>query len=270
MEFTTKDCQDMFWNVLEVDMISCDVPKQFPLIQHYPDLAVFYYKGRTDFERASEFTGMTAGQLLYYICFTYDSKSPYVTKYIDINKRKTVILEQMGMVRKVDGRFNDHIENVRRCKNQLVNMAVLRFLRLLKDADWQSFISYLELKAQVEGNLINAGIDVKDKKESLNMSKSIRVEIAMLEKSFLTGDQNPNLVKALYDSIEDEEIPTPEFIALKLFMKENIKEFNPYKNPLPVEEYMRLVKEGKSPHHWDNEELVYEKCHSENLEEEKE
>ena len=261
MEFTTKDCQDMFWNVLEVDMISCDVPEQFPIMKHYSDFAIFYYKQRKDFARDIEYTSMTAGQLLYYVCLTYDPKSPYVTKYIDINKRKTVILEQMEMVRKVDGRFNDHIENVRRCKNQLVNMAVLRFLRLLKDADWQSFISYLELKAQVEGNLINAAIDVKDKKESLNMSKSIRVEIAALEKSFLTGDQNPNLVRDFYDSIEDEEIPTPEAIALKLFMKERPKEFNPYKNPLPVEDYMRLVKEGKSPHHWDNEELVYEKVH---------
>lgn len=266
MEFTTKDCQDMFWNVAEVDMLSCDVPHQFPIIKHYSDFAIFYYNQKKDFQRESEYTGLAAGQLLYYICFTYDPKSPYVTKYLDINKRKTVILEQIGMVRKVDGRFNDNVEKVRRCKNELVNMAVLQFLRLLKDADWQSFVSYLELKAQVEGNLINAAIDVKDKKASLEMSKSIRLEIASLEKSFLSGDQNPNLVKAFYDSIEDEEIPTPEYIALKLFMKENPKEFNPYKNPLPVEDYMRLVKEGKSPYHWDNEDLVYEKLHKDEQE----
>ena len=43
MEFTAKDCKDMYWsNIASIDVLACDVLKTFPSLSQWKEFAVFY------------------------------------------------------------------------------------------------------------------------------------------------------------------------------------------------------------------------------------
>lgn len=251
MEFTAKDCKDMYWsNIASIDVLACDVLKTFPSLSQWTDFAVFYYDNNK-----SEI-GMSNGQLISLIAFVYDKNSPYAKKYLDINRRKRVVLDHLGLERKQKSRFNDKVEDVLSCKNNLVNDAIMQFLRLQQDSHWQSLVSYLELKAQVEKNIIDPKLELKDKKDSLAMSSKLRVEIDGLQQEFLLGEKNDALINNLYDTIQEEQMLSPEYIAEQTFNGQTIKEYDPHDNPLPIDIYMKLRLAGKSVYPWDNEDLI--------------
>ena len=98
--------------------------------------------------------------------------------------------------------------------------------------------------------------DHKEKSANLTMSITLRQEIELLEKDFLGNDESGDIIKELYSAIEDVELSTPEYIAFKIFKKENFKLFNPYTNKIPLKKVMELIKEGKSIKEYDNPELT--------------
>jgi hypothetical protein len=101
-------------------------------------------------------------------------------------------------------------------------------------------------------------MDSKEKKENLAMSITLRKELGELQAAFL-AEQNVDLSLSLYDAIEEEELMTPEYVAEKTFMKENIQYFNPYQNKLPLDVFMKKVQNGESTWEWDNKEILQNK-----------
>ena len=55
-------------------------------------------------------------------------------KYLDINRRKRVVLDHLGLERKQKSRFNDKVEDVLSCKNNLVNDAIMQFFKVAQDS----------------------------------------------------------------------------------------------------------------------------------------
>lgn len=135
---------------------------------------------------------------------------------------------------------------------------IIRYLRIIKNQYWDSICTYMEALMIANTCLLDPKMDSKEKKENLAMSITLRKELGELQAAFL-AERNVDLSLSLYDAIEEEELMTPEYVAEKTFMKENIQYFNPYQNKLPLDVFMKKVQNGESTWEWDNKEILQNK-----------
>lgn len=251
-EFNKSDFEKLRFRVDLIDLLETDILHVFPELKYREE-----FSPSNLVEASSKHAKI--GQILAFIVYVYDFNSPYAKKYNDdILKRKKVVADAVLFGRNPLGEFYTPVTNIIQCKNDTVNKMIICFLRILKNQYWSSLCTYQEALRISEACLLNPEIESKDKKANLEMAITLRKEIAQIQQSFLV-DGNSNLESALYDAIEDEELATPEFIALKLFQKEKPMYFNPYHNRLPIDKFMEKLKNGESVYEWDNPDLIQRK-----------
>lgn len=246
--FNKTDFDYLLFKVHLVDLKNCDIYKQFPDLVYYPEFS------KENFEKIPK--RFKPAQILAYIAYTYDINSPYVKVYDHLIKRKKQTANAALFDKRATGEFVPDAEMIIANKNTIVNAMIIRYRRLLKNSAWSSLISYTEALYDCEQVLVNPMAESKEKTANLAMSITLRKEIETLQKDFLGNDEGGDIIKELYSAIEDVELSTPEFIAFKLFKKENLELFNPYTNRIPLKKYMELIKEGKSTKEYDNPELI--------------
>lgn len=246
--FNKTDFNNLLFAVHLVDLKNCDVHKQFPDLTFYPEFS------KENFEKLPK--RFKPAQILAYIAYTYDINSPYVKVYDHLIKRKKQAANAALFDKRATGEFVPDAEMIIANKNSIVNAMIVRYRRILKNSKWNSLVSYTEALYAAESVLIDAMADHKEKSANLTMSITLRQEIELLEKDFLGNDESGDIIKELYSAIEDVELSTPEYIAFKIFKKENFKLFNPYTNKIPLKKVMELIKEGKSIKEYDNPELT--------------
>ena len=246
--FNKTDFNNLLFAVHLVDLKNCDVHKQFPDLTFYPEFS------KENFAKLPK--QFKPAQILAYIAYTYDINSPYVKVYDHLIKRKKQAANAALFDKDSSGKFTTDAELILSNKNSIVNAMIIRYLRIIKNSKWSSLISYTEALNAAELVLVSPMADHKEKSANLTMSITLREEIEVLQKSFLSNDESGDIIKELYSAIEDVDLATPEFIAFKLFKKEHIELFNPYTHSLPLEKVMQLIKEGKSIKKYDNPELT--------------
>jgi len=246
--FNKSDFDKLKFRVDLIDILSCDIIHSFPELKYFPE---FGADKLAKLPKVLKFT-----QVFTYICYTYDFNSPYVKAYDSLLKRKKMACNAALFKRQPNGEFVEDVTEMILCGNEIINAMIIRFLRVLKNIKWGSMIAYLEAKLIADKSLIDAKVEPKDRKISMDTSTTLEKNISRLQQEIFEKEDNPNLIISLYDSIEDEEIFTPEFVALKQFQRENLPFCNPYTNKIPAEEYMRLQTEGESTFEWDNYDLV--------------
>lgn len=246
--FNKTDFDNLLFKVHLVDLKNCDIHKQFPDLIYYPEFS------KANFEKLPR--RFSPAQILAYIAYVYDINSPYVKVYDHLIKRKKQAANAALFDKRVTGEFVPDAEVIISNRNSIVNAMIIRYLRVLKNSKWSSLISYYEALSSSELALISPMTESKERAANLTMNITLRKEIELLEKEFLGKDDGGDIIKELYNAIEDVELSTPEFIALKQFKKENIELFNPYINRIPIAKYMQLVKDGLSTKEFDNPELI--------------
>ena len=245
-EFLKSDFEKLRFRVDLIDVLNCDILHSFPEIRYFPEFS----------EGICTSLGLKFSQVFAYICLAYDMNSPYVKKYDDIIKRKKTVADAVLFRRKQSGDFIPEVNKLISCEFPEVNRMIIRFCRMLKSDEWTSHITYQEAKKNAELLLLDPKLESQDKKTNFDISVKLRKEIQELKQYFLADDANRNLVNSLYDAIDEEELMTPEFVALKDFQREHLELFNPYVNKIPINKYMERLLEGASTFEWDNPDLV--------------
>ena len=251
-EFNKSDFADLIFRVDLIDLISSDILHLFPDLKRFEE----FTPSNLDAVKGKD---IKPAQLLAYIVYTYDMSSPYVKKYNDdILKRKKAVCDAVLFRRLPTGDFCPLVRQIILCQNEIVNRMIIRYLRIIKNQYWDSICTYMEALMIANTCLLDPKMDSKEKKENLAMSITLRKELGELQAAFL-AEQNVDLSLSLYDAIEEEELMTPEYVAEKTFMKENIQYFNPYQNKLPLDVFMKKVQNGESTWEWDNKEILQNK-----------
>jgi len=247
--FNKSDFAGLKFKVNEIDLNNCDIHHSFPEIKYHKEFGQ---------EAISKFgSKLKFPQVFAYICYVYDNDSPFIKAYDSLAKRKKMAADAVHFKRRLTGAFEEEVEDIIRCSNHIVNAMIIRFARIKNNAEWGSLLTYSEAKQNADVALLDSTLIARDREINMKISLTMEKEISRLQKA-MVKDDNDDIIKMLYSAIEDEELATPEFIALKAFQRENPELCNPYINRIPIEQYMEKVKENESPHEWDNPDLVPE------------
>ena len=239
MNFTERDYSAMRYRIDKVDLLTYNPLHSFPEFKKYPEFNVNLGVGMQKYFR----------NVFAYIAFTYDWGSPYVINYDNLLRRKKECLVAANFKCDADGKFPKIAEDILANKNPLVNRMIICFCRSLRNADWLALVGYEEtlskhLMWMTSGKMDTAdgtseNLDPKLYSSVISNIESLRTNITELRTKFLTNDDNKDLIKAIYESIETDDLNiTPEEIAYQLYMGSNPKLFNPYKQNIPVEEFI--------------------------------
>lgn len=153
--------------------------------------------------------------IVAYVALCYDIGSPFVAEFKSITRRKILAAEDAKLP-KNGGKFTTNVEKILSNEVESVNHMIIRYLRLLKNIEWATYITYLDsLFTQL--NALRTNTEGSDTKHIIANTKSLREAISELEASFLADDTNRNLRTTMYDVIENEELGLrPEDIAKKI------------------------------------------------------
>lgn len=239
MIFDKRDFQDMRFRVDEVDVLTYNPLRSFPELKKYPEFS------KTIIESLQP----DAGKMFAYVAYCYDFKSPYVMNSDNIVKRKKEALLASGFKQDENNRFSELAEQILANRHPKVNAMIVRYVRILKSSSWMTLVGYEETLAkhilwmtsgQMEKDGETVDIEPTAYKAVINNTETLKDLIDKLRSELLSGDNNPDLQKAVYDSIEMDDLNiTPEEIAMHQFMGENPKLFNPYKEELTIEEFIQ-------------------------------
>lgn len=238
-EYSEKEFSKIKWRVDKVDINSYNPLISFPDISFYPEFTTIDVK---------DILGDNFGRVVAYIIFAYDMNSPYVRHNDNIVKRKREAMLASGFKLNKSSRFPILAENIILNKLEIANNMIIRFLRILKSSEWASYITYQDVLFELLGKLKSGGgLEVSDYKNTIANTKELREEIKSLEESFLESDTNQNLVEALYDTIETDDLDmSAEDIARRIYMKQEPKLFNPYEEDKPIEDFiLQNLKRGE-------------------------
>jgi len=246
-DFVKSDFDKLRLPVHLMDMKSCDVYHSFPELKYYPE---FSHSAVSKLPGLIKFT-----EILSYIVYVYDINSPYIKKYDNLLRRKRMVALDVGFKQKATGKFGQDVTDIILCYNDFVNAMIVRYLRMQNNVKWMSMVSYMQAKTNADIGLISSNTDAGDLAKLQKVSGGFEKDISRLQEELLMAENAPKIIDLLYDEIEDEELMTPELVAMKAFKREKPRMFSPWKNPMAVEEYLDKKSRGESTKQWDNPHL---------------
>ena len=169
-----------------------DIVKQFANL--HPDFAKFI-------ETREDNLSFSSAQIIKYIVFCYDKESATVNAYKkrwSVKKKESAQLA--GLPIDANGRFDDSVDNLIFCQNDIVNHVILRYLYLIHDRDWQTYVIYSEMYIHQSAELIKYNFQqpghAKVAKENLD---NLNKDIEALEYRIFSGEETKKLKDLLYE-----------------------------------------------------------------------
>lgn len=214
--------------LIDVSLEDGEIVNQFTAL--HPDFSVFSEK------RDDKLTDITTAQIVKYVVYCYDKESPLVDAYKkrwSVKKRESAIAA--GFKQDDKGHFSEHVDELIFCQNDAVNKLILRYLYLLHDRLFQTYVIYNEMYLHQSEELIKFNFaqpsHAKAAKENLD---TLNKDIEELEFKIFSGEETKKMKDLLYE--ESSNIFNdlrPERIAIRIEKGETPVDYNPYGNYKP-------------------------------------
>ena len=170
-------------------------------------------------------------KIIKYIVYCYDKESPLVRAYKGkwmVKKRESALAA--GFERDINGLFTEEADIVIFCKDDSINRVILRYLYLLHDRLFQTYVIYNEMYLHQSVELMKYDFaqpgHAKSAKENLD---TIGKDIEQLEWKIFSGEETKILKDLLYeDSINQFNELRPERIAVRIERGQGAVDYNPY------------------------------------------
>jgi hypothetical protein len=170
-------------------------------------------------------------QIIKYIVACYDKESPIVNAYKkrwSVKKKESALLA--GLPQDVNGRFDDNVDSLIFCQNEIINRVILRYLYLLHDRDWQTYVIYNEMNIHQSVELIKFNFQqpahARAAKENLD---TLNKDIEALEYKIFSGEETKKLRDMLYEEASNMlNDLRPERIVERLEKGLSPVDYNPY------------------------------------------
>lgn len=164
--------------------------------------------------------GIDKQKVISYIILVYDLKTQLRKEYPFFNQRKVVAAELAGFPKKKDGKFTVEYENVLIGKNERVNKAISKYIRLFYNPKYLMLVYYWSILS-LEFENINNKKESSDFKNTIANIEKLEAKIVECEEFLYGGQEQRDAVQALYEEVEKENLRLkPENIA----MAENVDE----------------------------------------------
>lgn len=170
-------------------------------------------RGYFKFKRHPEFSKIS-NDILRYIILYYDKNSP-LQKIEDVREAKVQAALLAGFKLR-NNKFADNVVTIMNCQDESVNNAIVRFTTFFYDNEYEDLITLKELRVLDRKKMLNNTDDVTKKEAIENMDRT-RKAMEALQLTISNRDKSILLMKEMLSYIEDTEMPTPEYIANKLF-----------------------------------------------------
>ena len=170
-------------------------------------------------------------QIIKYIVACYDKESPIVNAYKkrwSVKKKECATMA--GFPCDDSGRFTDEVDDMIFCQNDIVNHVILRYLYLIHDRDWQTYVIYNEMNLHQSAELIKYDFQqpghAKTAKENLDL---LNKDIEALEYKIFSGEETKKLKDLLYEEASNmlNEL-RPEKIVERLEKGLSPVDYSPY------------------------------------------
>ena len=210
MDFKAKDFDGLTYKVFNIpDDTIFDV---------YPILEVYF--GNYDLSPKIE-----VGKILKYIIFLYDKNTP-LSNIEGFVKRRVKAISYAEFPKK-KGKYDQ--EYLAALESEEVNRMTIKYCRIQKSLDFSQLVNYEELFYK-ELEETRTEKDATKRTAALKNVDTLKIRIKEIEVEILNQDKSPDLLKYLYDEVENEALGLkPEQIAMKMKSnKEPLGGFNPY------------------------------------------
>ena len=145
--FADRDFEDMMYPVMEHDKMT-NIMGVFPDLQKLPSW------------RAFNDPTLPKNIVYRYIVLCYDRQSPIFKKFLeDEGKRKSTAALYAGWVANSEGFFDENIEEVFRCKVQMINYMIIDYVRQYNDPEYALLVTGYEAYFKKLEQLMNAEIE---------------------------------------------------------------------------------------------------------------
>jgi len=183
--------------------------------------------------REDGLTSLTNDQVVKYIVCCYDKESPLVYAYKKrwvIKKRESAIFAQFP--KEGNENFTADVEQIIFCTNDVINRVILRYLYLLHDRMFQTYVIYNEMLLKQSAELMRGDFQqpahAKAAKENYDV---LNKDIEELEYRIFSGEETKKMKDLLYEESSNMfNDLRPEKIALRLEEGLPPIDFNPYGN----------------------------------------
>jgi hypothetical protein len=174
---------------------------------------------------------LKTNEIIKYIVCCYDKESPLVYSYKKrwvIKKRESAIYAQFP--KEENGDFNVDAEKIIFCQNDVINRVILRYLYLLHDRMFQTYVIYSEMLLKQSAELMRGEFQqpahAKAAKENYDVLNS---DIEELESKIFSGEETKKMKDLLYEESSNMfNDLRPERIAIRLEEGLPPIDFNPY------------------------------------------
>ena len=191
----------------------------------HPDFALFIEK------RDDGLMSVDSVKVVRYIVNCYDKESPLVHSYRKrwlIKKRESALAA--GLPKKEDDRFNEESDRIIFCQSDVVNRIILKYLHLMHDRLFQTYVIYNEMYLNQSAELMRYDFaqpsHAKAAKENLD---TLGKDIEELEYKIFSGEETKKLKDLLYEeSVNMFNDLRPERIAIRLEKGLPATDENPY------------------------------------------
>lgn len=201
MELDQKLLSKAKYNVLKLKPQS-SVLRSFKDLKEWPEFMVDYEKEI-----------LLNKESILRFCLLFYQRSDFHNIESDIMKRKRIAAEWAGFDIS-GGKFTEKVEDILLGKNTIVNMLIVRVLRLTSNSTFQQYIVFEETRARLYMKLYeDSGGKNESVKDILQNIETLSKKIEEMERSMLKEDRYTLIKDALYTSATKESMPTPEAIA---------------------------------------------------------
>lgn len=175
--------------------------------------------------RNYKYVYLDRNKVIRYIIYCYDRESPILKKFMmDDQKRKQAAATYAKFSTDADGLFDEHVDNMMKCRIPDVNAMIIDFIRMYNDPEWALLMTGLESYYQKLANLLTDKVDSKRDQFQMEETKGklwdqcnkMADTLSKAANKILT-DENPYLRRDLYCVIDQDAKNklniTPERIA---------------------------------------------------------
>lgn len=187
-------------------------------------------------DKRSDEIKLETPKIIRYVVACYDKESPVVSAYKKrwmVKKRESAIVA--GFPQTEGGKFTKDADSVIFCQNNVINRVILRYLYLLHDRLYQTYVIYNEMYLHQSAELMRYDFaqpaHAKAAKENLD---TLGRDIEEVEYKIFSGEETKVMKDLLYEESTNlfNEL-RPERIAIRLEEGKKAVDYSPYGNYEP-------------------------------------
>lgn len=198
-----KHCSEAKYNVLSLKSSKKSVLDVWPELTKYPEFLVDYGNPKGVHLNS---------ECILRFCLIFYQKNSLSLLQPNFWQRKRIAAEWAGFtLDKETGKFSNNLEQVLLGNNAEVNRLIVRVLQLSDDINFQHLMT-LETVRDKHMDLLIGG-NHKDAKNLLDVIDRVTDKMKVVHEEMLRDDQNTPIASALYHSVVEANLPTPENIA---------------------------------------------------------